>query len=381
MNFCRWVVAGATLWSCGIWAQSYHRDNFRDIRWLGRGNTGIAVINDGTALFYNPAGIGMQNVYSFSVLNPSLGANENIYTSAAGLSSLTGGSESITSKFGPFLGKPLGLTGSVFPHIAVPNFAGGFWDYFDTSLQYRNPVNPELYMDARNDYGIILGTGFGYQQNFAFGVSLRYHRRRLLSESITGSRALTLVQGASGSTLASLMKKGEGFGINVGIQSKFEVNKATWVALGGAVEDLGATKFKSALGNAPIQQGMQMNIGSALGIKTTLLDLTIFADGRQLNVPGLHDSKKIFMGTEFSFLKTDFRAGLFQGYWTLGASLRLFPLFDIDLATYGEEVGYASGIKQNRIWMLGISTGIGLNVGGKKQSKSGKKYRSQLDAL
>ena len=47
-------------------AGNYLRDVFRDIRWLGRGNTGVATIDDGTAMFYNPGALGITETYSFS---------------------------------------------------------------------------------------------------------------------------------------------------------------------------------------------------------------------------------------------------------------------------------------------------------------------------
>ncbi len=385
MNFARLTLqlsAGAALvLSVGVQAQSYKRDNFRDIRWLGRGNTGIATIKDGTALFYNPAGVAQPDYYSFSVFNPAVGANENIYFTGTQLSTIMSSDEALTTKLAPFLGTPLGVSGSIFPHLAVPGFSGGFWDYFDVGLQYRNPVSPELYIDSRNDYGIILGSGFGYKDYVNFGFSFRYHRRKLVSEAITGARAVTLAQGATGADLLELVKKGEGWGINLGVQTKVDVGKASWVGLGATAEDVGYTKFKSSTGNAPIPQAMQINFGSAAGLKTGFIDVTVLADYRQWNNADLHPSKKIFMGFEASMLTMDLRAGLFQGYWTAGLSLRALPLFDIDFATYGEEVGYAAGIKQNRLWMLGLRTGIGLQQKSRGKGGSGKRYRSQLDAL
>lgn len=376
------VSAGAVLLAGGLaQAQTYKRDNFRDIRWLGRGNTGIATIKDGTALFYNPAGVAQPDYYSFSVFNPAVAANENFYSTGPQLATLLSSDDPLTTKLAPLLGTPLGVSGSIFPHLAVPGFSGGFWDYFDVGLQYRNPVSPELYVDSRNDYGIILGSGFGYKNYVNFGFSFRYHRRKLVSESITGSRAVTLAQGATGADLLELVKKGEGWGINLGVQSRMDIGKASWFGLGATVEDIGNTKFKSSTGNAPIPQAMQINFGSAGGLKTGFVDVTVLADYRQWNLADVHPSKKIYIGFEASMLTMDLRAGLFQGYWTAGLSLRALPLFDIDFATYGEEVGYAAGIKENRLWMIGLRTGIGLQQKSRGRGGSGKRYRSQLDAL
>ncbi|MBS1983482.1 MAG: hypothetical protein JST16_04860 [Bdellovibrionales bacterium] len=356
-------------------AGHYERLNFRDIRWLGRGNTGVATINDGTALFYNPAGLGQQESYSFSIFNPVLGGDENLYTSVSQLSNVTRGSTTLSEKFSPFLGKSLGLQGSIFPHIALPGFAGGFWDTFDSSILYQNPVNPHLDLDARNDYGLIFGTGFGYQKFFTVGASLRYQKRKSLQQDLTVDSLIT----TKASDLENVFRTGEGWGLNVGAQSRIPLGKIQWVGLGVTVEDVGNTRFRSSTGIEPLAQGQQVNAGLAYGMSSALIDFTMLADVRQLNETSMSTGKKVYLGTEVSLLKMDLRAGMFQGYWTVGASLRILPLFDIDFATYGEEMASFAGIKENRTWMIGLRTGIGLKMG--KGGKKSKRYRSQLDAL
>ena len=55
------TLSGLTL------AGTYKRDDYRDMRWLARGNTGVASVNDATAIFYNPANLGDVEIVKYLV--------------------------------------------------------------------------------------------------------------------------------------------------------------------------------------------------------------------------------------------------------------------------------------------------------------------------
>lgn len=360
------ALAGAAFLFCGGARALSTFDNFRDIRWLGRGNTGVAVINDGTSAFYNPGGIGAIENFSFTLANPAVAGNQNFVSSFSELATLSSGSGSITDKFEPFLGKPLGLQAGTFPNIALPGFVAGFWDYFDTQLEYRNPVNPQLQVQSRNDYGIVIGGGKSIKDKIFVGASLRYVRRRVMDTTISGSTLLT----ASPSYLTSLFGNGEGWGLNVGVQLRQPVNKSQVFSLGLAVEDLGRTRFINRQGGlAPQVQDQKVNVGSAYSFKGSFLDAMVLLDIKRISDPDISYTKRIHMGIEVSLLRTDLRAGFFHGYWTAGASLRLLPIMDIDFATYAEELDTAAGMRQNRMWLVGINMGLELKKTQKRRQR------------
>lgn len=69
--------------------------------------------------------------------------------------------------------------------------------------------------------------------------------------------------------------------------------------------------------------------------------------------PEITLNKSFHTGIEFDYspntwFKAQLRAGLNQGYYTAGASF-LFAIINIDVATYGEEVGSASSKLENRV--------------------------------
>lgn len=77
-------------------------------------------------------------------------------------------------------------------------------------------------------------------------------------------------------------------------------------------------------------------------------------DFKNLLHPEISLNKSFHTGIEFdyspsSWFKTQFRAGVNQMYYTAGASF-LFGIFNIDMATYGEEVGTSTTKLENRVY-------------------------------
>lgn len=97
-----------------------------------------------------------------------------------------------------------------------------------------------------------------------------------------------------------------------------------------------------------------------------------FYDGEDLKIRAMLDFQNLLhpnitlatsthMGAEFDYspsgwFKTQFRVGMNQMYYTAGATF-LFGVLNIDLATYGEEVGTESNKIQNRV----MAAKLGLN--------------------
>ncbi len=69
--------------------------------------------------------------------------------------------------------------------------------------------------------------------------------------------------------------------------------------------------------------------------------------------------KMVHLGWElgwkmYSWWKGSYQIGLNQGYLTAGLSAR-FAFFNLDLVTYGEDVGTKNKAKENRIWMIKLN--------------------------
>ncbi len=351
---------------------NFQRDSYRDIRMLGRGNAGVADVSGGVSAFYNPAALAVGEGFSFIPLDTSFGGNQNIGTSITELTSLTDSSQTLSARFSPLLGKPLGLQGTFFPHVAIPGFMLGFYDYFDSNLEYQDPVFPQLDILGRNDWGLIMGAGTEVIPHVKIGFSLRYMRRKVIDESLS----MASVGNLNSSYLSGLIKKGEAFGVNVGLLVDHPVNANMGWSVGLAVEDVGFTTFRNSdRSPLPGRQMQKINAGAAYKLKLKGGGLKLLFDMKELGDASKSYSKKIFTGFELEVPTVILRGGLFQGYWTAGVTVTAIPFFDLDITTYSEELGSAAGVREARYWMVGFRTGLDL-LGKKK-----KKQRFTLDHL
>ena len=348
------------------------RDGYRDFRWLGRGNAGIAAVNDGLSGFYNPAGIGRNEIYIFNFLDTSFGGNSNIAQGYTAFNAFVGGDGTLSTKLEPLLGVPMGLQGNFFPHVAVPGLVVGFFDYGETQFLYSDPVYPRLNLYARNDYGGLVGFGAGIADRFYWGLSLRYTRRLFVDEAITSAALLNY----SSTYLASILRRGNAFGLNGGVQYHQPMGAQQWFGLGLAVEDFGATTFtNSSRLRVPSRQEQQINAGVAYGLNLPLSTIGFYFDVRQLYTQNIDITKRIHFGMDVELVLLDLRAGFNEGYWTAGLTLKVLPLIDIDLVTYGEEIGAMAGQQQNRYYLIGLKLGMDL----KDKKVARRKQRFTLD--
>lgn len=350
-----------------------YRENYRDTRLLGAGNAGIAFVDGGLAGFMNPAGIANAKGISFKFIDASFGGNQSFadsYTALSPMLSGGGGEQTLSQKFSPFLGKPLGLQGSFFPYLMAPGMLIGVWDYTDFSLLYSDPVYPRLEANFRNDYGIILGTAKNIGDRLSLGVSVRYQRRKMVNQAFTADTLLT----ANVQTLMNAFERGDGYGLNAGLQYKQPLGNGQDAGLGLAVEDAGQTRFKASTRgeSEPPRQYQSINLGLGYGVSTALVDVRLNFDVHGINERRGNYAKRLFTGALVSLPAIDLRAGLYQGYWTLGVTLKVLPFVEIDATSYAEEMGVVASQHQNRWYLLGFRFGMDLNgvsSSGKKKQK------------
>lgn len=359
------LVWGQIFWSSYASAANLSPD-FRDTRWLGRGNTGVAAITDSTAIFYNPAGLAFNKSVQLSIVNPSFAANKNTVNSYATLQDATQSDDALSDRFSPFLSKPMHLGLNVFPSIAFPHVAFGLYDNFALEAEYNNPVDPRLNFNYINDWGLAAGGGVRILKNLSFGLSMRYVRREAMDATLSGGLLLSSLADLKD----TLRRSGEGWALNTGLQYRLPIKESQYLSFGLSVENLGQTTFRNRAGTTadPEKQDQSLNVGFAHGFESAVLDTQLLLDFRGIDQP-ITISKKIFTGAEVSLLKMDWRAGLYQGYWTAGVSLRLLPFIDLDFSSYGEELYNTVGQKENRVYLVSIRSGLAIST----EAKAGRR--------
>jgi hypothetical protein len=132
---------------------------------------------------------------------------------------------------------------------------------------------------------------------------------------------------------------------------------------GAVVRNIGEFGFGQSLGLLGNQTGQPEKLYRTidLGTRWEYPDLWIFGgrgvmDVRDILHPKFNFQKGLHLGFEFdwtmsSWWRGAYRVGLSQGFLTLGASAML-GIFNLDLVTYGEDVGTYGAPKENRLYML-----------------------------
>jgi hypothetical protein len=123
-------------------------------------------------------------------------------------------------------------------------------------------------------------------------------------------------------------------------------------------------KFKGNFINEDSQDPSKLQRRIDLGVKYDLPNWWVFDPHFSLDVrdighenwsilKGLHAGAELYW-TVFSWWKGSWSVGINQGYWTAGFGAR-FAWFQLDLASWGEEVGTSSDPKENRRYIVEMS--------------------------
>lgn len=348
-------------------------------RAMGMGNGFVAVANDYSALFYNPAGLAFREDAELN-LSFDIGMTDAFSSFGKDISnaSNTKGTESdkqnaILSAISKQYGKTFGGRFTGPNGILVGQGWGVGFIPIDVSLELtpNNPVsvNTTLYMDTT--------LAFAWADTFkdlenakaAWGVTGKFINRGNFSKSID---AIELVAD-SNFVKTSDLKEGYFFDADIGFLYKphipedegflsfFRLARPTFGAVihnivdGNAMGSLKLINKEASADSKPSKLIRTLDLGS----RWEYPSMWIFGGRGVLDIqdimhPAFNLRKGLHLGFEFdwtmaSWWKGNYRFGLNQGYLTAGISA-LFTWFNLDVLTYGEDVGTFNSPKENRVY-------------------------------
>lgn len=326
------------------------------VRALGMGDAYTALADDASSLSYNPAGLARVRGLNWRVFSVHAGASGiEAYNKIKDLNSSGDGSglaDKIDQLYGDHVWTGIGGE-SVF---YMPMLAVGLYNRTDALIKVDNPVYPQLYMEAINDYGYTAGIGVPLGPFMAAGLNLRYIKR-------TGAR---LPLGAS--LLADLdMDKlkdrvtgwGTGYAADTGVNVVLPAPFFT-ATLSAVWKNMGKTVFKSEnLTQVLPSDDNNITLGAALKFDTPLLSIAPAVDFQNLNRTDIQLARKLNLGIEIGLPLVDIRGGFREGYYTAGAGVNL-GLFQVDVATYGVELGAYPGQIEDRRYVAEFTMELGV---------------------
>jgi hypothetical protein len=324
---------------------------FYSVRRLAMGGAGVAMTNDITALYTNPAGL-VKSRPSVSLPSLDLGASQTVFDKNGQVQdAMNGGSQSEKlSRLGALVPIDIGFKfGSTAFGLTAPEFGFGVFSASTLRIKLQNPTTPSLEFSGFGDVSPMIGmakTFSLWNSPVSFGISGRYiYRARILDprtkSPILRKDASDLMSGGQSLVSNITAVPVTGFGADVGMLMPLGEGQ-----LGIVVSNIGTPLTgKVTSGNITSDYSENVPIVTTIGYAQSV-------DGSE--VPWLGSVIGRFaVAADYKCLKNDFyqnvyigvekaligdmltaRLGLNQGYPTLG--------FGLDLGIFHAQYAYST---------------------------------------
>jgi hypothetical protein len=348
---------GGSLTPTKTWARELFEIN-RSVRAMGMGNAFVSIVDSEDALFYNPAGLAKTGGFYWTIADPAVGAN-----GTNGLDVFEAISDNFAAGLDELYKKPIWAGANAKTALMTPFFTVAYYGAADASLLAINPASPELTLNGVYDTGLALGSGFNMGL-LQFGAVVKRIERTGTRRTFGASTIAGIVEGSvsSDTILESYKNTGLGYsldlGFNIGLPTPITPNFSfVW-------RNVGNTSFSrdSTTGLAPPTEKQEWILGASMVADLPLISLMPTIDIKHFNDSETALGKKIHMGVELGLPLIDLRAGFHQGYLSYGLGLGLGPA-QIDLASWGVELGEYPGQQEDRRYMLQLTFRLGFDLG------------------
>jgi hypothetical protein len=330
----------------------------RSVAALGMGDAFYVKSDNKYAPFYNPAGLANVKTGKVDIIPLMITANMETVNFVGDVIGLDFNNDTeVANMLKDYIGEPLNGQFQMYPSYTRPFFTVGLFTSASVNASASNPVLPELNLDATANAGFVIGGAFapksrGFWQRLQLGAAGKFYYNIREQDTFTFMELSKDDFDVSWDT----MNKGYVFDVDLGAiynfyehglkpRVGFAVNNIAIVETDGA--EANPTTLNLSAGISPSFLKEQINTDFIIDIR----DVTFAYDDNDLG-------KRINLGAEFRFLedRLALRAGIHQGYLTLGAGVDLW-LLTVDYAYYKEELGAYSG--QNPDTRHAIEVNIG----------------------
>lgn len=344
-------------------------------RALGMGNAFLAVADDHNAMFYNPAGLAYRKDGQFhGFLRGGLSPNildlvDEIDKAEKQPDKEQAIADLIESKYGSHYFSRV-TTGGIYVR---PRWGFAFIPAdFNMDISVHQQVGPTLNVNAYLDS--TFATSYSRKVSWLKGHDISWGTTVKAIHRVHAGQSLLAAQLVDGKDLFNEEDANEGLTVDADLGLLWKLKptgfmrhiKPTFAFVIRNVADYGYfTKFDvfSEKSGDPPKLGRRFDLGSKFQLpKFWVFDPHLAVDMRDMGhenwtpMKGLHAGTELYW-TMYKWWKGHWAVGLNQGYWTAGVGARL-AWFQIDAATYGEEVGTSNASKENRRFMLELSLDI-----------------------
>jgi len=331
-------------------------ESYSGVRQMGMGGAVIATVNDETALLSNPAALGKLRDTFVTIFDPEVEGNLNVERTLGVNFYKASDPQFVLDSIERDPDDRVHLKTQVFPSIIFPNFGIGLHGNYVMDAKLDS-VNSKYEYNYRNDWSAVAGLNFRlFSGRLKIGANAKYTNRGEVKRTDLDPAATDL-------SLKDLISEGVGISSDVGMI--FTMPTVWLPALAVVWRDAGDTKYN-------VQQGM-FNSTTEFpdSVKNSLdVGLAVFPihsnNFRSSWTVELRDvltedaeaepvMRRIHTGFELNYADAlFFRGGMNQRYWTAGFEIAMFN-YQLQAATYGEDVGTADLPEEDRRYVLKFS--------------------------
>ena len=356
-------------------------EEYTSTRALGMGNAFTAVADDHSAIFYNPATLANRTDGHLRMFMRG-GTDEGALKLKSQLSDIKNVKKEdqtkaytdlIVSNYGQHYYLRAPTIGAVWvrPGWGLAFIPADLSFDADVHRQIGPMINVNVYVDSTLAFSYAKKVEwFGSRHALSWGATVKAVHRVYAGSAISAGAL------ADGSSVFSTSDGNEGLTGDLdlgsywtppvpatGFFSMFRYFKPSFAMVGRNLVDYGFTTnlhFINKDSGEPPKLGRRFDLGSKWEFpKVWIFDPHFAADIRNIGSDNWTPKKGAHAGVElywkmYNWWKGHWAAGLNQGYWTAGVGARL-AWFQMDIASWGEEVGTDTSPKEDRRYILELA--------------------------
>ena len=355
---------------------------YKSPRAMGMGGSYVSIGGSADTLFYNPAGLSTlpeDKGWEVNVLGFTGAASDNVIDFVEGMmdafdvTDLNGDGDedddqlrAVNDELAKYRGDNMHIRLSDFTSLAKKTgktaFAlGGLATARADGISHQGlGSNGILEVNADAHYGGIGGLSYAIYDNLSIGAAVKFLHRESLMHAFTSRELVDNQDNLEDYIFDDLRESGNAVGFDVGAIYNFLGASAFKPAVGLSFLNIGDMDFGDA-GEMPMTANLGFSINPDIPTFEHLIVALDYVDMFRNYSEDSDIGKRLRFGAELCLFSKKaigamVRAGLYQGYATFGADLRL-SIVTLSYVTYAEEIGAYAGQDDDRRHLAMLNVG------------------------